>query len=91
MKKLIFGLFALGVASAAHADIIPALTVSSPIQVGSLYAYDYTATLAADQALRTNNYFTIYDFEGFAGFGTIGSGFTASTALPSSRVVGFGL
>lgn len=81
MKKMLIALLALGAAGAAQADIIPALTVSSPVRVGSLFAYNYTATLAADQALRTNNFFTIYDFEGFAGFGTLGAGFTGSTAL----------
>lgn len=79
MKKTFFALLALGAATAAHADIIPALTVDSPVQVGDLFQYTYTATLAADQALVTGNYFTIFDFEGFAGFGTIGNGFTAST------------
>lgn len=81
MKKLVFALLALGSASIAQADIIPTLTVSSPVQVGSLFAYNYTATLAPDQALRTNNFFTIYDFQGFAGFGSVGAGFTGSTAL----------
>ena len=81
MKKIIFALFALGAAGAAQADIIPALTVSSPIQVGSLYQYTYTATLAADQSLRTGNFFTIYDFQGFAGFGTVGAGFSGMTSL----------
>ena len=81
MKKLIFGILALGAANAAQADIIPSLTVSSPIKVGSLYQYTYTATLAADQALVSGNYFTIYDFQGFAGFGTLGAGFSAMTSL----------
>lgn len=81
MKKTIFALLALGAASAAHADIIPTLTVASPIQVGSLFQYTYTATLASDQALVTGNYFTIFDFQGFAGFGTIGAGFTPTTQL----------
>ncbi len=49
--------------------------------VGSLYQYTYTATLAADQALRTGNYFTIYDFQGFVKFGTLGAGFSGATAL----------
>ena len=81
MKRTIIALLALGAASAAHADIIPNLTVSSPIQVGNLFQYTYTATLAADQALVTGNYFTIFDFQGFAGFGTIGAGFTPATSL----------
>ena len=89
MNKFIFGCVALAAASAAHADIIPSLTVSSPIKVGSLYQYTYTATLAADQALLTGNYFTIYDFQGFVNFGTLGTGFSGMTSLlgmTSSRV-----
>lgn len=81
MKTIVFALLALGAASTAHADIIPALTVSSPIQVGSLYQYTYTATLAADQSLQTGNFFTIYDFQGFVKFGTLGTGFTGMTSL----------
>ena len=81
MKKMLIALVALGAAGAAQADIIPTLTVSSPVPVGSLFAYNYTATLAADQALRTNNFFTIYDFQGFVSFGSLGAGFSGSTAL----------
>ena len=81
MKKIVFALLALGAATAAQADIIPALTVTSPIQVGNLYQYTYTATLAADQALQTGNFFTIYDFQGFVKFGTVGTGFTGMTSL----------
>ena len=81
MKTVMIALLALGTAGAAQADIIPTLTVSSPVQVGSLFAYSYTATLAADQALRTNNFFTIYDFEGFDSFGSVPAGFTGSASL----------
>lgn len=81
MKKIIVALVALGSAGIAQADIIPTLTVASPVQIGSLWAYDYTATLAADQSLNTDNFFTLYDFEGFAGFGPLVSGFTGSAML----------
>ena len=81
MKKIIFALVALGTAATAQADIIPTLTTSSPVQVGDLFQYTYTATLAADQSLQTGNFFTIYDFQGFAGFGTVASGFTGTTSL----------
>jgi hypothetical protein len=81
MRKLIPVLFLLGTAGAAQADIIPTLTASSPVAVGGLFAYTYTATLAADQWLQTGNYFTIYDFQGFDHFGTLGAGFTGTTAL----------
>ena len=81
MKKIVIALLALGAAGAAQADIIPALTVTSPVQVGSLFAYNYTATLAADQQLETGSFFTIYDFQGFDSFGTLGAGFAASTSM----------
>ena len=91
-NKLVFAFAALVAANVAHADIIPALTVSSPIQVGNLYQYTYVATLAADQYARTGSYFTIYDFEGFDHFGSLGAGFSAQTALlgqTPSRVLPF--
>ena len=83
MKKVIFALLALGAANAAQADIIPSLTVGSPVQVGSLFRYDYTATLAADQQLQSGNFFTIYDFQGFTNFGTVAANFS-----PSSQFTG---
>ena len=81
MKKVIFALLALGAANAAQADIIPSLMMGSPVQVGTLFRYDYSATLAADQQIETGNYFTIFDFGGFSGFGTVGTGFTATSAF----------
>lgn len=81
MKKILLAFAALATAGAAQADIIPTLTASSPVLVGSLYQYTYTATLAADQELQTGNYFTIYDFQGFDHFGTLGEGFTGLTSL----------
>ena len=81
MNKLIFALTTLAAAGAAQADIIPTLTASSPVKVGNFYEYIYTATLAADQELQTGNYFTIYDFQGFDHFGTLGAGFSGATAL----------
>lgn len=81
MKKFVFALLALGAANAAQADIIPTLTMGSPVMVGDMYRYDYTATLAADQQLESGNFFTIYDFNGFTGFGTLGTGFAASSSL----------
>lgn len=90
--RLIFAALALGTAGIAQADIIPALTVTSPIQIGSLYQYTYTATLAADQYISNGSYFTIYDFEGFDHFGALGAGFAGATALlgqTPSRVLPF--
>jgi hypothetical protein len=81
MRKFVTALLLVGCAGAAQADIIPTLSVSSPIAVGSLFEYTYIATLAADQAIMTGSYFTIYDFQGFDHFGTLGSGFTGATHL----------
>jgi hypothetical protein len=81
MRKLLIACLLAGTAGAAQADIIPTLSASSPVAVGGLFEYIYTATLAADQEVQTGNYFTIYDFQGFDHFGTLGTGFTGSTAL----------
>jgi hypothetical protein len=81
MKKMIFAILALGAANTAQADIIPTITVASPVQVGNLFRYTYTATLSADQSLQTGNFFTIYDFQGFVKFGTTPVGFSATSSL----------
>lgn len=81
MRKIIVAMLLLGGANVAQADIIPVLSNSSPVAVGNLYAYTYIATLAADQSLMSGNFFTIYDFEGFEGFGPMAAGFTASAAM----------
>lgn len=81
MQKLLIGLTALLGAASAHASIIPTL-VGSPVDAGDgTFLFTYSATLASDQALETGSYFTLYDLRGFDRFGTVGAGFTASSAL----------
>lgn len=81
MKKLLFGVAALLATVSANASIIPTF-VGDPVDVGGgSYLYTYSATLASDQALVDGNFFTLYDFAGFTGFGTLPAGFTGSAQL----------
>ncbi len=81
MTKIWIAAAALLAAGAANASIIPTLT-AGPTAIGAgLFEYGYSATLASDQALFSGNYFTLYDFDGFTGVGTVPAGWTASTAL----------
>lgn len=81
MKKLIFSAIAALLATGASANVVPVLIGGAPTAVGSLFRYDYSATLDADQSAITGNYFTIYDFNGFASFGSLPANFSGSTAL----------
>jgi len=79
IKTLISALALAGasLSSIAGASITPVL-IGSPVATGSDFAYNYSATLASDQALRTGAFFTLYDFVGFTGFGSVVSNFTAT-------------
>lgn len=56
-------------ASAAMADILPSgpagTSVTGPVL--GVYTYSYDMALATPEILKTSNYFTIYDFNGFTG------------------------
>lgn len=81
MSKFWIAAAAMFAAGTANASIIPTLT-SGPTPIGSgLFEYAYEATLASDQALFDGSYFTLYDFDGFAGVGAVAAGWTASTAF----------
>ena len=81
MKQGFLALALLATAGAANASIIPTLT-GTPTSTGSGdFSWIYDATLASDQALLNGNYFTIYDFAGYTGFGAIPADWTVSTAL----------
>lgn len=80
MNKIILSLAALAFSAAAHASITPVLT-GTPVAAGDRFAYNYSATLASDQALTVGSYFTLYDFVGFAGFGMVPMNWTGTTAL----------
>jgi hypothetical protein len=56
---------AIGLASMAHAAIIPTLTSVNPTLGG--YAWAYQGTLASDQALTSGDRLIIFDFAGFTG------------------------
>lgn len=81
MKKLIFSAIAALLATSASANVVPVLIGNAPTAVGSLFRYDYSATLDADQSSTTGSYFTIYDFNGFSSFGNLPANFSGSTAL----------
>lgn len=81
MKKLLVSLVAMLSAGVANASIVPTLEGPGVDIGGGIFRYTYSAMLASDQALRTGAYFTLYDIRGFAGFGNVGAGFTASSQL----------
>ena len=88
MKKFLLATVAFfGLTSAAHA-VTPVLT--SVTSAGSNYEYTYTVTVAPDEGFRTNDRLVIFDFAGFAGFGSIPnaaiSAFTENTTFVSSDV-----
>jgi hypothetical protein len=67
-------------ATMAHASITPTWISTTPVG-GGLYDFTYYATLSADQSLAATDYFTIYDFVGFSGFGAIATDWAATSAL----------
>lgn len=71
MKQMIISLGMLAMAGTASASITPVLVGSPTATGGGIYAYTYDATLATDEGIVAGDYFTLYDFAGFAGFGTV--------------------
>ena len=75
---------ALFSASAAMADILPAgpggTSVTGPVL--GVYTYSYDMALSVPEILKTGNYFTIYDFNGFTGISDVSAplGWTFTTA-----------
>jgi hypothetical protein len=81
MKKLIAAAALAMAAASAQANIIPILVGDAPTANGDgTFSFTYQTTLASDQALRSGDFFTIYDFAGFTGFGTLPTGWMGSTA-----------
>lgn len=81
MKRVLISLAALAIASAANASITPVL-VGAPVDNGDgTYAWTYDATLASDQGIVSGSFFTLYDFVGFTGFGSLPANWTATSAL----------
>ena len=81
MKQGVYALVLLASAGAANASIIPTLTAPPSATGSGDFSWIYDATLASDQALLSGNYFTIYDFAGYTGFGAVPANWTVSTAL----------
>lgn len=81
MKQGVYALVLLAAAGTANASIIPTLTAPPSATGSGDFSWIYDATLASDQALLSGNYFTIYDFAGYTGFGAIPASWTVSTAL----------
>lgn len=67
MRKLLWiaAIAAVGLSSAAHANITPVL--SGVVADGSLFRYTYLVTLDSDQGLIDGSKLAIFDFAGFAG------------------------
>lgn len=81
MKQGLIALALLASAGAANASIIPTLSGVPTATGGGDFSWMYDATLASDQALLSGNYFTIYDFDGYTGYGAIPADWTVTTAL----------
>ena len=75
------GLFALGT-QAARADIIPNEQSITPSVNG--FTWTYNAAVTNDETLQTNNFFTIYDFNGYVA----GTNFQPANWTFSSALVG---
>lgn len=54
---------ALLIGNAVQADIIPVFNVATPIGGGTEFSYN--VSVAADSRVNTDDYFTIYDFNGY--------------------------
>jgi hypothetical protein len=57
------GISLLAMVGPVRADIIPTLDSITP--EGSNFRWTYKANLTVDEKVKTNNFFTIYDFAGF--------------------------
>lgn len=72
---------ALMALSANPADASPAnVELTSVTQEGDLFRFSYNLSLASTESLMTSDFFTIYDFNGFAGGLTGPAGFTGSSS-----------
>jgi hypothetical protein len=81
MKKFfLVGLFAV---AAANASISPDLVVSGGVCVeeGALCRYEYTASLPTGHYVEEGDFFTVYDFGGFAGGIMNPAGWSGAAAL----------
>src|SRR5438093_12764141 len=57
--------FFLMLARPPRSTLFPYTTLFRSVPEGSDFRWTYSAILTADETLHTNNFFTIYDFDGF--------------------------
>ncbi len=83
MKKSLLGLITIGVTiMAAHGDIIPTLSPSSPVATMGGFTWNYGVNVTVDQMVTTGDYFTIYDFGNFTAASNLQpAGWTFSSSL----------
>jgi hypothetical protein len=86
----LLGIAALALGSARETKANPAnVELLSVVQSGSLFQFNYALDLAPTEALTSGDFFTVYDFNGFAGFSS--PAFTTDrggTLTASSSLVG---
>ncbi len=83
MKKSLLGLITIGVTMmAAHGDIIPTLSPSSPAATVGGFTWNYGVNVTVDQMVTTGDYFTIFDFGNFNAASNLQpAGWTFSSSL----------
>ena len=83
MRKSILGLITIGVTiMAAHGDIIPTLSPSTPAATSGGFTWNYGVNVTIDQMVQPGDFFTIYDFGTFAaGSNLQPAGWTFSSSL----------
>jgi len=83
MRKSFLGLIATGLTIlAAHGDIIPTLSPSTPAPTAGGFTWNYSANVTVDQMVKPGDFFTIYDFGTFnPGSNLQPAGWTFSSAL----------
>lgn len=87
MRKSILGLITIGVTMmAAHGDIIPTLSPSTPAATSGGFTWNYGVNVTVDQMVNTGDFFTIYDFGAFTpGSNLQPTGWTFSSSLTGTN------
>jgi hypothetical protein len=83
MKKPLLTIIALGATVlAAHGDIIPTLSPSSPAATAGGFTWNYSVNVTVDQMVEPGDFFTIYDFGSFTSASNLQpAGWTFSSSL----------
>jgi hypothetical protein len=87
MRKSFLGLITIGVTIlAAHGDIIPTLSPSTPAAASGGFTWNYGVNVTVDQMVQPGDFFTIYDFGSFtAGSNLQPAGWTFSSSLTGTN------